>query len=480
MLFSDPIFLFCFLPIVLTLHSLLPTQWRNIVLLAASLFFYAWGEGAHMLVMLVSIGINYRLGVKLAAAGNERSRRFLMKLAIAFNLGMLVVFKYTNFLFVSAVGACGIELAEKYTPSIHLPIGISFFTFQALSYVIDVYRRQVEPQQRLGDLALYIASFPQLIAGPIVRYSDVQKQIAKRIVNFHQFRHGIERFIVGLGKKMIIANAAAEIADAAFALNAHQLSSGDAWIGAFAYAIQIYFDFSGYSDMAIGIGLMLGFRFAENFNYPYIAMSVTEFWRRWHISLSTWFRDYLYIPLGGNRQGQVRTYVNLMIVFLLCGLWHGASWTFVLWGALHGMFLIVERIGFSRVLNRLGLLAHTYTMLTVLFAWVLFRADTVSQAAAFMQAMLGVAGNWQLHHSVNLVMTRYHVTVLCIAVAAATPIGPLAVDRLRQLIEKKPRLGEVLRPTFELTQLAGISLQFAWCVCLVFSSTYNPFIYFRF
>ncbi|MFC1757449.1 MBOAT family O-acyltransferase [Planctomycetota bacterium] len=472
--------MFCFLPFVLTLHTLLPAKWRNIVLLMASLLFYAWGEAEHILVMLVSIGINYRLGLQMGRQTEDSARRTLMKIAVGFNLAMLLVFKYTNFLFASFVGVFGFEQTVEYAPSIHLPIGISFFTFQALSYVIDVYRREVEPQHRLSDLALYIASFPQLIAGPIVRYSDVQKQIVDRTINFSKFRLGIERFVVGLGKKMIIANAAAEIADAAFALSASQLSSADAWIGTLAYTLQIYFDFSGYSDMAIGLGLMLGFRFAENFNYPYIASSVTDFWRRWHISLSTWFRDYLYIPLGGNRSGSGRTYFNLMTVFLLCGLWHGASWTFVLWGALHGVFLIVERIGLSHFLKRIGPLGHVYTLTAVMFAWVLFRAETLSQAASFATAMTGFAGGWKLHNSLRILLQPYHITVMAFGIVAATPIVPASAAGLQQLLLWKPRWKHSLRRSIEVAQMSGVSLQFAWCVCLVFSSTYNPFIYFRF
>ncbi|MCH2183008.1 MAG: MBOAT family protein [Mariniblastus sp.] len=480
MLFSDPAFLFCFLPIVLTLHSLLPRPCRNLILLAASLFFYAWGDSRQMVVILLSIGINYWLGLKMDQLSEERHRRLLMKIAVAFNIGMLIVFKYTNFLFASLVDLLGLHGSVEYAPQIELPIGISFYTFQALSYVIDVYRRQVEPQRRLRNLALYIASFPQLIAGPIVRYSDVQRQIVDRVVNFHQFRRGIERFIIGLGKKMIIANTAAEIADAVFAMQGSELSTADAWLGAFAYTVQIYFDFSGYTDMAIGIGLMLGFRFAENFNYPYIAKSITEFWRRWHISLSTWFRDYLYIPLGGNRRGPFRTYFNLMVVFMLCGLWHGASWTFLAWGIVQGLFLILERVGFGKVLKKMGPLAHVYTMLVVMFAWVIFRADTLSQALAFGQVMWGAGGNWDLSPALQTALTRYHLLVLGFSVIAAMPIGPALVSQARRLSERRPRLRPFFRPALEMIQFTGIQLQFAWCVCLVFSSTYNPFIYFRF
>ena len=480
MLFSDPAFLFCFLPIVLALHSLLPRSGRNLILLAASLFFYAWGDSRQMVVILLSIGINYGLGLKMDQLSEERHRRWLMKIAVAFNIGMLIVFKYTNFLFASLVDLLGLPVSADYAPQIELPIGISFYTFQALSYVIDVYRRQVKPQKRLSNLALYIASFPQLIAGPIVRYSDVQRQIVERVVNFHQFRRGIERFIIGLGKKMIIANTAAEKADAVFAMQGAELTTADAWLGAFAYTIQIYFDFSGYTDMAIGIGLMLGFRFAENFNYPYISRSITEFWRRWHISLSTWVRDYLYIPLGGNRRGAFRTYFNLMVVFLLCGLWHGASWTFLVWGLVQGLVLILERVGFGRVLSRTGPLAHLYTMLVVMFAWVIFRSDTLTQAWGFIQVMLGVGGNWDLSPALQAVISRYHLLVLGVSLIAAMPIVPALASQVRHLSERRPRLRPFCRPTLELAQFTGIQLQFAWCVCLVFSSTYNPFIYFQF
>lgn len=477
MVFSDPIFLFCFLPILLTAHSLLSTKWRNVLLILGSLLFYAWGEGAYVVVMLASIAVNFRLGLRIGNNPSASKRRYLLWQAIGFNLAMLVLFKYTNFIVGSLASAFGIPQVAAEIPEVHLPIGISFFTFQALSYVIDVYRGQVDPQRRFSNLALYITSFPQLIAGPIVRYCDVNRQIAERTVNFRGFRLGIERFTIGLGKKMIIANTAAEIADSAFAIGSASLSSADAWIGAFAYAIQIYFDFSGYSDMAIGMGLMLGFRFAENFNYPYIATSITDFWRRWHISLSTWFRDYLYIPLGGNRKGPVRTYVNLMLVFLLCGLWHGASWTFVLWGAYHGMFLIMERTGLTRFARKRGILNHLYAMLVVLVGWVLFRAETAAQAGTFLEAMCGLSGNWELHRDLRLLLQPYQLTVLCVGVVAATPVLPLISDWRKRF---DTRSLDFVRPYVELTQLTVLTVQFVWCACLVVSSTYNPFIYFRF
>lgn len=328
MVFASPIFLFLFLPGVLLLYWVVPSRrWQNSVLLASSLLFYAWGEGGYLLVMLASIGLNYVLGL---AAAQSRWRRYVVLATVTANLGLLGYYKYAAFIvetFNSVTGTLGVKAST--VPEVHLPIGISFFTFQAMSYVLDVHRGKVPAQRRLGDLALYIALFPQLIAGPIVRYADVWRQIMVRHVSMHDLERGVSRFVIGLAKKVLIANALAVPADAIFGLGLADLSTGVAWLGLICYALQIYFDFSAYSDMAIGLGQLFGFHFLENFDYPYTARSVQDFWRRWHISLSSWLRDYLYIPLGGSRCGRIRTQVNLVLVFLLCGLWHGAAWPFV-------------------------------------------------------------------------------------------------------------------------------------------------------
>ena len=346
MVFSSTIFLFFFLPLTLLAYFVVGPRGRNLILLAASLLFYAWGETVYLLVMLFSIAANYLFGLLIDRARERGSRGgTAFALAVATNLGLLGFFKYANF-FVDNLNQVlpVLGLAPMDIGRVHLPIGISFFTFQALSYIIDLYRNETAVQRSLLNFALYKALFPQLIAGPIVRYRDVAREIEQRTVSLDDFASGVQRFIIGLGKKVLIANVMGRAADTIFATPAETLPATLAWTGSIAFMLQIYFDFSGYSDMAIGLGRMFGFHFLENFNYPYIARSVREFWRRWHISLSTWFRDYLYIPLGGNRHGPVRTGANLLLVFLLCGLWHGASWTFLIWGVYHGIFLVLERV----------------------------------------------------------------------------------------------------------------------------------------
>ena len=333
MSFSSPIFLFLFLPSVLVLHFLIPKDWRNGFLLCISLLFYTWGAKSIILIMLFLIGFNYLFGIILErySSDEQGKRRIVLFLAVLINVGLLCYFKYTNFLVNTII------FGEQRINPIHLPIGISFFTFQALSYVIDVYRRDMPAQKNPTRLALYISFFPELLAGPILRYRAMAGQIARRSIDLSGFAAGVRRFIVGLGKKVLIANTLATVADRIFSLAPAQFTPGLAWLGILCYTLQIYFDFSGYSDMAIGLGRMFGFEFMENFNYPYMSRSIKDFWRRWHISLSTWFRDYLYIPLGGNRGTPFRTHINLIIVFLLCGLWHGANWTFLVWGTMARM-----------------------------------------------------------------------------------------------------------------------------------------------
>ncbi len=365
MVFSSITFLFFFLPVFLMGYLGVGKKGRNLFLLLASLFFYLWGEQLFVLVMLASIVMNYFFGLLLDRVGIQGSRagKFLLAAALVANLGMLVFFKYANF----AVDNLNLLLSWLNMPlmhlhKVHLPIGISFFTFQAMSYLIDLYRQEYKAQKNPLYLGLYISLFPQLIAGPIVRYSDIAEHIKKRTVSLHDFACGAERFVFGLGKKILIANPMGLMADHIFAMQAELLSTGTAWLGITCYTLQIYFDFSGYSDMAIGLGRMFGFHFLENFNYPYISRSIREFWRRWHISLSTWFRDYLYIPLGGNRHGNNRTSLNLLIVFLLCGLWHGASWNFILWGLMYGFFLVAERGIWGRIVTGMHPIGqHCYT-----------------------------------------------------------------------------------------------------------------------
>lgn len=484
MLFSSPVFLFLFLPVLLALYTLCPRFGKNLLLLAASLFFYAWGEPMLILIMLVSIGMNFGFGLWVERAHGTRQGHVALGLAVFCNLALLGYFKYADFLIQNlnvALGAVGLpEIGSTY---VVMPIGISFYTFQAMSYVIDVYRRETRAQRSLIDMALYIALFPQLIAGPIVRYVDVASQMRDRRVTLAGFSSGIQRFIIGLGKKMLLANAAASVADAIFDIPSQQLALPVAWLGIVCYAVQIYFDFAGYSDMAIGLGRMFGFEFLENFNYPYIARSITEFWRRWHISLSTWFRDYVYIPLGGNRYGALRTYCNLLIVFLLCGLWHGASWNFVIWGAFHGSFLIFERVGISQLLARVwSPVQHAYTLLVVLVGWVFFRAETLGTALNYLAAMCGANGVSNAEYPLPLFLDSGLVVTLIAGALASTPVIPWLARRYEGLAAQT---AEQWRQTFvasawELSRLACLGLIFVGSAANMVASTYNPFIYFRF
>ncbi len=394
MVFASPLFLFAFLPLVLAAYFAAPARLRNGVLLAASILFYVWGEGALIALVAGSVLVNWRLGIAIAAAEGAPRRRRLAA-AVATNLALLGVFKYAGFvttnadLLLRSFTEHGITAA-----AIPLPLGISFFTFHAISYVVDVHKRRALPERRLPDFALYILLFPQLIAGPIIRWRDIAQQIPRREERLADFAYGVRRFVIGLGKKVLVANTLGATADQVFALPVAELTTPVAWLGLACYTLQIYFDFSGYSDMAIGLMRLFGFRVLENFNYPYVARSIREFWRRWHISLSNWFRDYVYLPLGGNRRGRARGYANLVIVFLLCGLWHGASWNFVLWGAWHGVFLVVERAGLGPVLDRRPRIGHVYALLVVMAGWVLFRSDSLAHAAGFYGALLGEdAGN---------------------------------------------------------------------------------------
>lgn len=482
MVFSSITFLFFFLPGVLLLYFLFARQ-RNLLLLAASLFFYSWGEGQYLLVMLLSIGINYLCGIGLGNSSGKNSSRLLLATAILFNLSLLGFFKYANFLvenlnmLLIAANLPRLELA-----AVHLPIGISFFTFQAISYLIDVYRKQAVVQNNLISLGLYISLFPQLIAGPIVRYNDISEALNSRKIARDDVSYGISRFLFGLSKKVLLANPLALAADTIFALPQNELTVSVAWLGALCFTLQIYFDFSGYSDMAIGLGRIFGFRFFENFNYPYIACSIQEFWRRWHISLSSWLRDYLYIPLGGNRKGSLRTYSNLLIVFFLCGLWHGASWTFVCWGLYHGFFLIAERTPLGKWVSSLWPgIRYPITMVIVIVGWVIFRSESLAQASYFLKIMF-----FLLPGSERELLTLFFDTKLAVELTAAIlfslPVLPWLI-RLRQDIEKR-LAGSSQRAYFAITtETIGlvilIYLTYLTTISLA-AGVYNPFIYFRF
>ncbi len=476
MVFSSPIFLFLFLPITLGVYFMLPGRVRNFWLLTTSLVFYGWGEPKFLIVMLASIVSNFFLALWIDRAHGTPQARFALIAAVVINIGMLAVFKYANFVAYGLNQAIQAFALPPFTiPPIALPIGISFFTFHALSYIIDVYRRDAPAQRNPFDMALYISLFSQLIAGPIIRYHDIAPQLGARTITRSMFARGIERFVVGLGKKVLIANTLAVPADLIFSLPADQLTTGVAWLGVFCYTLQIYFDFSGYSDMAIGLGLMFGFRFLENFNYPYISQSVTEFWRRWHISLSTWFRDYLYIPLGGNRVPPWRVYTNLIIVFFLCGLWHGASLNFVIWGLYFGAFLVVERMGLSQWMGSWWApLRHLYLLLVVLVSWVFFRAATLPDAWSFLKVMAGYSGANGGEQPLALFVDPERMLAMAVGVVASTPI----LAAIKQWCERSAGRGvSVGTSVIEVTALASILMA---SIMLLAAGTYNPFIYFRF
>lgn len=464
MLFSSMTFIFVFLPLVLLAYYLCSTRrGKNGVLLVASLLFYGWGEPRYLLVMLLSMILTWGAGLLIA-----RGRRKLLwlTLTILLDLGILIYFKYTNFLLENISAVFNHELDPIH---VVMPIGISFYTFQAISYLVDVYRGDVQEQRNLYKVMLYISLFPQLVAGPIVKYHDVCEQIDGRKENLSDFALGLRRFIVGLSKKMLIANTMGAVADKVFALPVEQVDPLVSWIGAIAYAFQIYYDFSGYSDMAIGLCLMFGFRLPENFNYPYISASITEFWRRWHISLSTWFKEYLYIPLGGNRVSKSRNYFNLFVVFLATGVWHGASWNFVFWGLWHGLFIIIEKLtGWHKLEKGVGMkmLRHAVTLLIVLVGWVFFRAETFGEACRYVGNMFGVTGHAASVTPIDYYLDRHAMLVMLAAVVLAMPVA-------RQLVHVKRLL-----PAIAVDVWLLVLFLCSWAT--IAASTYNPFIYFRF
>ena len=460
MVFSSVVFLFVFLPCVFLLYLVIPSlRLKNLLLTVMSLLFYAYGEPVYVGLMMISAFINYIFGLlvkKVAAA------KIVVAMAVLVNIGMLGVFKYSGFIIENVNQLLGSEIPM---PKIALPIGISFFTFQALSYVIDVYRKEVDVQRDFGKILLYISFFPQLIAGPIVKYHDIEKEMDHRKQTVTGVAKGIRRFIIGLSKKILIANVMGQAADYVFGLNSSGINVWSAWLGAISYTLQIYYDFSGYSDMAIGLGEMFGFHFLENFNYPYSADSIQDFWRRWHISLSTWFKEYLYIPLGGNRKGKGRTAINKMVVFFSTGLWHGASWNFVIWGMIHGTFLILEDSVIKIKNCRFRMIRHFYVMLVTVLTFVLFRAETLGKAGAVFLAMFGGNG----FTSENISMARYMITI---EVIATMMIGLIFSFPVKQKIEHKKWL-ECCSYVITL----GLLLL---CIFRLSTASYNPFIYFRF
>jgi alginate O-acetyltransferase complex protein AlgI len=469
-LFSSPIFLFAFLPISLLSYYIVPPFLRNPTLLALSVIFYLWGESAHAHVLLISIAITYLAGLRLERASRSNSGRLVLGAAIAGNLFLLITYKYVGFL-------RGIFMSPHAASDVALPLGISFFVFHSISYLVDVYLEKARSQQKLGKFSLYIVLFPQLIAGPIVRYQDVAEQLSEREHSINGFVDGIERFILGLGKKTFIANSLGSFVDGIFQSPPETLSCGTAWLGVASYGLQLYMDFSGYSDMAIGLSLMFGFRIRENFYYPYAAQSVQQFWQRWHISLSTWFRDYLYIPLGGNRHGEKATYRNLVIVFALCGLWHGAQWSFVFWGLYHGLFLVLERAFLSRWLEQAWRpMRHAYLLLVVTTGWVFFRSPDLIYAWGYLSRLVDFRmGSATCTYMLANVWNCYLPFVILVACISSVPTWEYIAERT--LLSDQLQRGTGSRAALRLSFLAAVLiLSSSWLA----AGTYNPFIYFRF
>lgn len=461
MVFSSLVFLYIFLPIVLIAHLVCPQKYRNVLLLISSLLFYAWGEPIYVILMLFVIIFNWAIGKVIC------NNKLLLAVAITVNLLALFFFKYANFVIANYNMLFHRNLKSL---EVSLPIGISFFTFQAISYIVDLYRGKYGPQKSLVKLALYISFFPQLIAGPIVRYVDIDKQFDNRNVTSIKAAEGIRRFIIGLSKKVLIANVLGRSVDEAMTHPIVELSTMICWITALMYLMQIYFDFSGYSDMAIGLGKIFGFNFYENFNMPYISKSINEFWRRWHISLGTWFREYLYIPLGGNRNGIYRTIVNLMIVFAATGIWHGASWNFLIWGLWHGLLCVVERIGFKSFLERHKIFSHGYTVFAVMIGFVIFRIDNLSYLIGYLKKMFLPWVSYKGCYSFFEMANHETIFILIIAVVLSGPI--LLLGKWGKVFYQRHKYG--------LIDMILCGCLFVVCIMQLTGGTYNPFIYFRF
>lgn len=470
MIFSSIFFIFIFLPLTMILYYLVPFRIKNLVLLLMSLVFYAWGEPVYVVLMIFSILINYVSGLELEyflEKGEQQKAKYAFIVTLVVNLLVLGFYKYYGFVIGNLNAVLPFDIPYK---ELALPIGISFYTFQTLSYVIDVYLGKVEAQHNLITFGAYVTMFPQLIAGPIVRYSDVEKQLMDRTISREKFAEGVTWFIRGLGKKVLIANNMGMVFDAIIAMGASETSVLTAWIGIFAYTMQIYFDFGGYSDMAIGLGKMLGFEFIKNFDYPYISKSITEFWRRWHISLSSWFKEYVYIPLGGNRVSTAKAIRNLLIVWCLTGLWHGAAWNFIFWGLYYGIILCLEKYILNRALDRLpGAVKHIYTMVLVMLGWVLFSAPTLGRAVSYWGTLFGIGGKG----FVDMTGFYYLKSTLILGLAAVLCSTPVLYKHFEHMICSRKKYKQVL-------YVATYVVIFFICTAYLVNATYNPFLYFRF
>ena len=470
MVFSTPIFLFYFLALTLLVYYLVPRKGRNVVLLISSLFFYYWGEREYVAIMFLSTAIDYTHGMLVERCknkGNDKGARLAVASSIIFNLALLLFFKYWDFL-AGSLQAMGLTFMPVL--GIHLPIGISFYTFQTMSYVIDVYRKEVKVQKNFVTFGTYVALFPQLIAGPIIRYQTVEEQMVKRKETIDLFSKGIVRFMIGLGKKVLIANPIGDLFREIAGMGAADLTTVSAWLGVIAFTLQIYFDFSGYSDMAIGLGSMFGFSFPENFKHPYESRSITEFWRRWHISLGTWFKEYVYIPLGGNRKGFGRQILNISIVWLLTGLWHGAYGNFVVWGIYYGILLMIEKLLWKPVFSRLpSFFMHLYTMFFVILGWGIFSWQDMADGTNYFKTLFGISGNFVNREAMYLLSS--YLILLVIAIIGSVSLLRTCINRF--FLPEKTMRREVCGTLF-------VVVVFILSVALLVNSSYNPFLYFRF
>lgn len=480
MLFSSPVFLFLFLPMVLLLYFTIGRKFSNLILIIASLIFYFWGEPSFIYILLIIIFINYFFGLLIQKYLKKTIAKKILFLSIMLNLGSLIYYKYFVFL-IQNFNNFFTFLIQKFTtvsgyyfsfsvPKIVLPLAISFFTFHAISYNVDIFRKKSKAQKNPFQLLLYFLFFPHLLAGPIVRYHTIVDQLTNRIIGLDGFTSGIQRFILGLAKKVLIADKLSPIANEIFSIPTDHLGTSVAWVGIICFTLQIYFDFSGYSDMAIGLAKMFGFTFPENFNYPYISISITEFWRRWHITLSSWFRDYVYIPLGGNRVGVLKRYFNLWTVFILVGIWHGASWNFVVWGIIQAFFLSLERFNNGFLFKSLWHpFKHIYTLIVIIIGWVFFRAESLTNAFAYLQVLLGLKNEGIIFQSVSYFLQLDIIVIIFIGIISSVP----SFYYLK-------RIGSNFEMGFKIAKLIGFALILFLISATVASQTYNPFLYFRF
>ncbi len=473
MVFSSLLFLFRFIPIVLILYFIAPRKLKNAVLFFSSLVFYAWGEPVYVVLMLFSTVVDYTHGMlvdKLRNKGQDGKAKLVVASSMIINLALLGFFKYSDFLIGSINSVFGTSIPLL---NLALPIGISFYTFQTMSYTVDVYRREAKVQKNIISFGAYVALFPQLIAGPIVRFQTIAEELQERKETVSDFSDGINRFMIGLGKKVLLANNIGMLWDTIKVMSTAEMSVASSWLGVLAFAFQIYFDFSGYSDMAIGLGRMFGFHFPENFNYPYVSKSISEFWRRWHITLGTWFREYLYIPLGGNRCSLMKQIRNLAIVWLATGIWHGASWNFVLWGVYYGVFIIIEKVFLLKKLKKLpAAVQHIYTLLVVAFGWVIFAFDSLRDGLSYIKVMIGFGGvDFVNEDFLYLLLTN--IVWIIIMILGSTELPKRCVLRVMDALENKEWVITVLQSAFYV-------VIFIVALAYLVDATYNPFLYFRF